>query len=77
VEDPFTKLAGWVAIVTGGGRGIGRGIALELARQGADVVVSGLNLANAQAVVVEVRALGRRMRQALDAGYGGVIAQCK
>ena len=34
------KLAGKIALVTGASRGIGRGIALELAREGADVVVN-------------------------------------
>lgn len=34
------KLSGKVAIVTGSGRRIGRGIALELAKKGADVVVN-------------------------------------
>src|SRR5512135_1797722 len=34
------KLDGKIALVTGASRGIGRGIALELAREGADVVVN-------------------------------------
>ena len=34
------KLADKVAVVTGGGQGLGRGIALELSTQGADVVLA-------------------------------------
>jgi NAD(P)-dependent dehydrogenase (short-subunit alcohol dehydrogenase family) len=54
------ELDGQVALVTGGGRGIGRAIALELASQGADVVVADLNHAPAEETAAEVRALGRR-----------------
>jgi NAD(P)-dependent dehydrogenase (short-subunit alcohol dehydrogenase family) len=47
-----------VAIVTGAGRGIGRGEAIELARQGAAVVVGEVDEAAAQVVVDEIRAAG-------------------
>ncbi len=59
------KLAGRVAIVTGAGRGVGRGIAIELARNGANVVVADLNLDTAEAVADEVNALERDARPLL------------
>ena len=40
-----------VAIVTGSGSGIGRGIALKLAEEGASVVVNGVNLPNEEETV--------------------------
>jgi NAD(P)-dependent dehydrogenase (short-subunit alcohol dehydrogenase family) len=54
------ELKGQVAIVTGAGRGIGRAIALELARQGADIVIAEMDQAGAKRTAEEVGALGRR-----------------
>jgi enoyl-[acyl-carrier protein] reductase III len=55
------RFAGRVALVTGSGRGIGRAIALRLAREGADVVVNFVrNREPAEATAAEVEALGRR-----------------
>jgi meso-butanediol dehydrogenase/(S,S)-butanediol dehydrogenase/diacetyl reductase len=51
---------GQVAIVTGGGQGIGRAIALRLAQDGMDVVVADLRGDHAEAVVAEIRKLGVR-----------------
>ena len=52
--------AGKLALVTGGGRGIGRAIALELAARGADVLVNYVRHPdNADAVASEIRSLGR------------------
>jgi NAD(P)-dependent dehydrogenase (short-subunit alcohol dehydrogenase family) len=51
-------LTGKIAIVTGAGRGIGRAIALRLARDGAHIVVSDINLPSAQAVAAEIATIG-------------------
>jgi len=56
------RFAGKVAIVTGAARGIGEAIALTLAREGADVVVSDVDLEGARRVAHEIEGLGRRAR---------------
>jgi 3-oxoacyl-[acyl-carrier protein] reductase len=54
----MNNLAGKVAIVSGSGRGIGRAIALKLARHGAKVIVNDLDEASGNAVAAEIKALG-------------------
>jgi NAD(P)-dependent dehydrogenase (short-subunit alcohol dehydrogenase family) len=55
----MADFSGQVALVTGAGRGIGRAVALQLARSGADVAVCDVQ-PQGERVAQEVRALGRR-----------------
>ena len=59
IIDQF-RLTGKIALVTGGGRGLGRVCALALAEAGADVALVDLAGASTAAVASEIRALGRR-----------------
>ena len=54
------ELSGKVALVTGAAQGIGKAIAMLLARNGADVVVSDINLEKAQETANEIEGMGRR-----------------
>jgi len=56
----MSQLANQIAVVTGAGRGIGRGIALKFAAEGADIVCVSRTAENSEKVAAEVRALGRR-----------------
>ncbi|MEE8420589.1 MAG: SDR family NAD(P)-dependent oxidoreductase, partial [Dehalococcoidales bacterium] len=49
-----------VAMITGGGRGLGKAIALNLAREGADIVVLGRSPEPLEQTAREVTALGRK-----------------
>ena len=59
VLDLFS-LEGQVGVVTGAGKGIGRGIAVSLAEAGADVALAARSEADLDVVAEEIRELGRR-----------------
>jgi NAD(P)-dependent dehydrogenase (short-subunit alcohol dehydrogenase family) len=55
-----SRLSGKVAVVTGAGQGIGKAVALRLAREGADIVVAEINKETAEQTAQELHALNRR-----------------
>jgi dehydrogenase/reductase SDR family protein 4 len=55
------NLSGKVALITGGSRGIGRGIALGLAEAGADIVLTARKPPDLEAVAREIAKMGRRV----------------
>lgn len=60
VFAPSFRLDGKTALVTGAGRGIGRGVALALAESGADVAVIARNQTEIDELVIEIRNLGKQ-----------------
>lgn len=78
-------LGGMTAIVTGGGQGVGRGIALALAHEGARVAITGRTLAKCERTLAEIEAAGGQglalecdvgSRAAVEAMVAQVAAQC-
>ena len=57
MSDVFDDAACWI---TGGGSGLGRAMALELARRGANVAVSGRREPELNEVAAKIQAMGRR-----------------
>jgi meso-butanediol dehydrogenase/(S,S)-butanediol dehydrogenase/diacetyl reductase len=59
-RDFMGRLDTKTALVTGGARGLGRGIVLEFAREGADIVIADVLVDIAEQTAADVRALGRQ-----------------
>ncbi len=66
------KLEGKVALITGGAQGIGRAIALLLAREGAKVVITDINVEKARGTCQEVESLGQE-----GLAIGGNVADAR
>ena len=68
------RLRDRVAIITGGGQGIGRATCLLLAKEGANIVIAEHNSTTAEAVGKEVEALGvRSLALQTDVSDGGSV----
>ncbi len=68
------RLEGKRALITGGGRGIGRAIALAFAAEGADVAVSARTESEIETVAAEIEGLGRKgVALKCDVGVSGEI----
>ena len=61
MTGPKIDLSGQVAIVTGGGGGIGQGCSLAMARYGADVVVADIEPSRCEATVAMIEKIGRKV----------------
>jgi len=74
----MSRLEGKVALVTGGGRGIGAAIAKRLAQEGADVALTYLSSPDkAQEVAIAIKAKGRRAwAYAVDSADPAAIQEC-
>ncbi len=73
----LADLSGRTALVTGGGQGIGRGIVLKLAEQGADIAIADINDEGAVAVADEVKAFDRQgMAVHMDVTDSASVDQC-
>jgi len=65
------SLKGKAAIITGGGRGLGKAVALQLALEGIDIGITGRNEENLKATVEEIRGIGVKAAYAVfDIGAG-------
>ncbi len=54
------RLEGKVALVTGSARGIGKAIALRLAQEGADLIITDINMEASEATAKEIEGMGRK-----------------
>jgi short-subunit dehydrogenase len=60
MKGAFMEFKGKTAVVTGSSGGIGRGIAIALAKEGVDIVLASRNVSNMEAVKKEIETLGRK-----------------
>jgi NAD(P)-dependent dehydrogenase (short-subunit alcohol dehydrogenase family) len=83
-NSQFLPLSDQVALITGGGRGIGAATAEALARKGADVIIASRTAAELAATVAQLRTAGLSASSlvldvadeaAVDAAFAGIVAE--
>jgi NAD(P)-dependent dehydrogenase (short-subunit alcohol dehydrogenase family) len=83
-NSQFLPLSAQVALITGGGRGIGAATAEALARKGADVIIASRTEAELTATVAQLRTAGLSAsalvldvadEAAVDAAFAGIVAE--
>src|SRR6185437_588185 len=58
IKPVVGRLAGKTAVITGGARGIGKGIAIRFAQEGAAILIADIDLSRAEETVLEITAVG-------------------
>jgi meso-butanediol dehydrogenase/(S,S)-butanediol dehydrogenase/diacetyl reductase len=77
IESRFGVLLGKIALVTGAGRGIGRAVSMQLASEGADIVVATLDASHGAAVADEIHAIAIQVDVASIASIRSMVRETR
>jgi glucose 1-dehydrogenase len=86
ITPTANRLAGKIALITGGASGIGRAIARRFAQEGADIAIADIDTVHGETTAAEIRTLGRAClsipadisnRAQVEALVDSVLAECK